>query len=70
METVSSGAPTTVTPGQSGSGSVNQGYLERSNVEVVSELVRLIAAQRAYEINTKSISIADRMLQESNNLVR
>jgi len=69
VETVSSGAPSTVTPGQSGAGSVKQGYLERSNVEVVTELIRLIAAQRAYEINTKSISIADRMLQQSNNLI-
>ena len=44
--------------------------LERSNVDVVSELVRLITAQRAYEINTKSITIADKMLQQSNNLIR
>jgi len=69
-ETVASGAPTTVTPGQGGSGEVRQRYLERSNVDVVSELVRLITAQRAYEINTKSITIADRMLQVSNALVR
>lgn len=70
VESVASGAPTVSTPGLSGAGSLQQGYLERSNVEVVSELVRLIAAQRAYEINTKSISIADKMLQQANNLVR
>jgi len=70
VETVSSGAPTTATPGLAGAGELKQGYVERSNVEVVSELVRLIAAQRAYEINTKSINVADRMLQDANNLVR
>ena len=70
LETVASGAPTLSSPGQNGVGSFRQGYLERSNVNVVSELVRLIAAQRAYEINTKSISVADKMLQQSNNLVR
>ena len=69
-ETVASGAPTAATPGQNGTGELRQGYLERSNVDVVSELVRLITAQRAYEINTKAITIADRMLQESNGLVR
>lgn len=69
-ETVSSGAATTGTPGSAGMGSLRQGYMERSNVDVVTELVRLITAQRAYEINTKAITIADRMLQESNGLVR
>jgi len=69
-ETVASGAPSVGTPGQNGVGEIQQGYLERSNVDTVTELVRLIAAQRAYEINTKSISIADRMLQQSNSLVR
>lgn len=67
-ETVASGAPTTGTPGQNGLGMLRQGYLERSNVDVVTELVRLISAQRAYEINTKAISTADRMLQMANNL--
>jgi flagellar basal-body rod protein FlgG len=69
-ETIASGAPTLGTPGLSGFGGVRQGYLERSNVDVVTELVRLITAQRAYEINTKAISIADKMLQDSNNLIR
>jgi len=70
VETVASGAATTNTPGQNGVGVIRQGYLERSNVDVVSELVRLITAQRAYEVNTKAIRIADEMLQQSNALVR
>ncbi len=70
METVSSGAATISTPGQNGVGVLRQGYLERSNVDVVTELVRLITAQRAYEINTKAITITDKMLQQSNALVR
>ena len=69
-ETVASGAATATTPGQSGAGTLQQGYLEKSNVDVVTELVRLITAQRAYEINTKAISIADQMLQEANTLIR
>ncbi len=69
-ETVASGAPNTGTPGLNGIGVIRQGYLERSNVDVVTELVRMITAQRAYEVNTKAITIADKMLQESNNLVR
>ena len=69
-ETVASGAATTGTPGQNGLGTLQQGYLEKSNVDVVTELVRLITAQRAYEINTKAISIADQMLQEANALIR
>ncbi len=69
-ESVASGAPTLHVPGQEGVGELKQGYLERSNVDVVAELVRLIAAQRAYEINTKAITISDRMLSTSNSLVR
>lgn len=69
-ETVSSGSPSKHVPGQDGMGQVKQGYIERSNVDVVAELVRLITAQRAYEINSKAIKATDRMLQQSNNLVR
>lgn len=47
-----------------------QGYLETSNVQVVDEMVRMITAQRAYEINSKSITTADEMLQTANNLKR
>jgi flagellar basal-body rod protein FlgG len=70
VESVASGAPTLHIPGQEGVGELRQGYLERSNVDVVAELVRLITAQRAYEINTKTITISDHMLQTSNGLVR
>ena len=51
-------------------GSVMQGYLESSNVQVVEEMVKLIQAQRAYEINSKSIQTADEMLGMANNLRR
>jgi flagellar basal-body rod protein FlgG len=51
-------------------GSVLQGYLESSNVQVVEEMVKLIQAQRAYEINSKSIQTADEMLGMANNLRR
>ena len=69
-ETVASGQPSKHVPGQDGTGALQQGTLERSNVDVVAELVRLISAQRAYEINSKSINISDHMLQTSSNLVR
>ena len=58
------------TPGQNGTGLLRGGFLERSNVEVVQELVNLIQAQRAYEFNTKAIKVADEMLSFTNDLVR
>ena len=70
LETVASGSPTVGTAGQNGVGSLRQGYLERSNVDVVTQLVRLISAQRAYEINAKSISVSDKMLQQTNQIIR
>jgi len=69
-QTVASGTATTSTPGLNGAGTVQQGYLEQSNVDVVTELVRLISAQRAYEINTKALTVVDEMLQEANGLIR
>jgi flagellar basal-body rod protein FlgG len=51
-------------------GSVLQGYLEYSNVQIVEEMVKLIQAQRAYEINSKSIQTADEMLSMASNLRR
>ncbi|MCX7699599.1 MAG: flagellar basal-body rod protein FlgG [Gemmataceae bacterium] len=69
-ETASSGAPTTATPGLNGTGMLRQGMLERSNVDVVAELVNLILAQRAYEFNTRSIRTADNMLSETSQLIR
>jgi flagellar basal-body rod protein FlgG len=67
METVSSGAPQQGTPGISGFGSLHQGSIETSNVNVVEEMVNMIETQRAYEINSKAISTADQMLQYINN---
>ena len=66
----SSGAATPVTPGQSGAGTINQGYIEKSNVDVVSELVNLIVAQRAYEVNSRAIRTSDEMLGQVNGLIR
>lgn len=63
FETTSSGTPTTGTASLDGLGTLEQGSLENSNVEVVEELVNMIAAQRAYEMNAKVISTADQMLQ-------
>ncbi len=68
--TSASGNPITNQPGQSGLGEVNQGYLEMSNVEVVDEMVNMIVAQRAYEMNSKAIQTADDMSSIANNLKR
>jgi flagellar basal-body rod protein FlgG len=54
----------------SGTGLIRQGFLERSNVDVVTELVNLITAQRAYEINTRAIRTSDEMLSNTTNLTR
>lgn len=62
LETGASGAPTTGVPGETGLGTVLQGALESSNVNVVEELVNMIETQRAYEMNSKAISTADEML--------
>lgn len=68
--TPSSGAAAARQPGVQGAGSVKQGYLERSNVETVDELVSLIVAQRNYEVNSRAIRVSDEMLQQVNQLVR
>ncbi len=70
MPTTASGAPITGSPGETGLGLINQGYLEQSNVSVVEEMVNMIIAQRAYEVNSKAVRVADDMLQQVNNLVR
>ena len=62
VETPSSGAPLTANPGQNGLGSLQQSFLEVSNVNVAEELVSMIEAQRAYEINSKAIKASDEML--------
>jgi flagellar basal-body rod protein FlgG len=66
METGGSGAPKVGAPGAAGHGTVRQGYLEASNVSVVSELVDMIECQRAYEINSKMVSAVDEMLKNAN----
>lgn len=66
-ETGASGAPQIGTAGQNSLGTTIQGSLESSNVNVVEELVNMIETQRAYEMNSKAISTADRMLQFVNN---
>jgi flagellar basal-body rod protein FlgG len=63
QETASSGAPTEGRPGDAQFGKLKQGALEASNVQVVEEMVDMIAAQRTYEMNTKVLSAADNMLQ-------
>ncbi|MDM0001553.1 flagellar basal-body rod protein FlgG [Variovorax sp. J22P240] len=67
-ETDSSGAPNLVNPGVDGAGILSQGYTEASNVNVVEELVNMIATQRAYEINSKAIQTSDQMLQRLTQL--
>jgi flagellar basal-body rod protein FlgG len=63
LQTGSSGSPNTGQPTLNGLGSVQQGYLESSNVNVVSALVDMISTQRAYEINSKAVQASDQMLQ-------
>ena len=70
MATAASGTPVTADPGQDGIGMVSQGFLEKSNVSVVDEMVNMIVAQRAYEVNSKSIQTSDNMLQTAVNIVR
>jgi flagellar basal-body rod protein FlgG len=64
LETASSGTPSTSVPGTNGVGTLSQGYVETSNVNVVEELVNMIQTQRAYEINSKAITVSDQMLQK------
>lgn len=65
-----SGEATVVQPGSEGAGTVQQGFLEGSNVQVVEEMVKMITAQRAYEINSKAIQTSDEMLSILNGLKR
>jgi flagellar basal-body rod protein FlgG len=69
-ETEASGTALTGTPGQNGFGAIKSGFLEKSNVQMVTELVALITAQRAYEINSKAIQAGDDILRTTNNIVR
>ena len=69
-ETNASGAAELGNAGENGFGELAQGYLEMSNVKIVEEMVNMIVAQRAYEINSKAVQSADEMMQLSNNLKR
>ena len=69
-ETEASGTATSNTPGENGCGTILSKYLEKSNVEMVNELVNLITAQRGYEINSRVIRIGDDMLRKLNQLIR
>lgn len=68
QETAASGSPTSGTPGQNGLGTLQQGFLESSNVNIAEELIRMIMAQRAYELNGKVISTSDQMLASTTQL--
>lgn len=68
LETPASGTPTTGNPGSIGIGTIQQGFLETSNVNVVEEITNLITAQRAYEMNSKVIETSDQMMSTVNNV--
>src|ERR1700674_1662511 len=71
LATTASGDPIQGTPGGSeGLGTIQQGYLEQSNVDVVEEFIQMIVAQRLYEANSRVVTSADQMLQQLNNLAR
>ncbi|MCX7792858.1 MAG: flagellar basal-body rod protein FlgG [Thermodesulfovibrionales bacterium] len=70
IPTASSGEAITGIPGSEGMGTIAQGFLEMSNVNIVEEMVNMIISQRAYEINSKAVQASDEMLQAVNNLKR
>ena len=70
IESESSGAAQQGNPGEDGFGRIQAGFIEQSNVDAISEMVNMIAAQRAYEFNSKSITTSDEMLQTVNGLKR
>ncbi|MEN6565477.1 MAG: flagellar basal-body rod protein FlgG [Veillonellales bacterium] len=70
QETAASGTPVVTNPGTDGAGTLQQKYLEMSNVQVVEEMVNMIVAQRAYEIDSKAITAADDMLSQAAQLKR
>ena len=68
--TEASGSAISGTPGEEGFGSILSNYLEKSNVQMVNELINLITAQRGYEINSRTIRVGDNMLRKLNMLIR
>lgn len=69
-ESEASGVPLLGQPGQDGFGELQQGYLESSNVDIVEEMITMISAQRAYEINSKTVQTVEEMMSIANNLKR
>jgi flagellar basal-body rod protein FlgG len=70
LESPASGVPILALPGEEGLGEVSAGFLEMSNVETIEELINMITAQRAYELNSKTISVVDDMMRNVNMLRR
>lgn len=68
MQTSASGDPMSGSPGQEGRGQLRQGFLEASNVQVVTEMIGLIVSQRAYEVNSKVVQTSDEMLRQTTNM--
>ena len=70
LPTAASGDPLTALPGEEGMGLLRQGYLERSNVDVADEMIRMITALRAYQLNAKMVQASDEALDAANRIVR
>jgi flagellar basal-body rod protein FlgG len=70
QETLSSGSAEQTVPGEAGAGMLRQKFRERSNVQIVDELIELIQAQRNYEVNSRTIRVGDEMLQQVGQLIR
>jgi len=68
MPTAASGQPSSGAPGEDGRGTLRQGFLETSNVQVVTEMIDLITSQRAYEVNSKVVQASDEMLRNASNM--
>jgi flagellar basal-body rod protein FlgG len=68
MASNTSGQPVTTRPGLGGAGTLAQGQIESSNVNIAEEMINMIRAQRAFEMNSKAVQAADQMLQSINNL--
>ena len=68
--TAASGQAQTLVPGEGGTGTLLQGALESSNVNVANSMIEMIGAQRAYEMNTRVMGVADKMLEATTNIVR
>ncbi|EKD42155.1 MAG: hypothetical protein ACD_73C00298G0002 [uncultured bacterium] len=69
QETTASGTATSTTPGTSGAGTISQGFLENSNVNVAEELINMIIAQRSYEANSKVMQTSNEMMRTSTNVI-